>query len=383
MCFAAFRTDMKCAVGKDFYGYMEEFIEQFERIYANLGDEYSKQIFKQVLDFRLKYFEIESREGAEYPLPKEVYLERMNNKRKREAFYFRYFKNIPNKEFINLLSENAYSYKDFISCKGKKVIIDAGAANGDSAAMFSLLEPSSTIYAFEPIDSFYKELLELGRFFTNVIPVKAGLSDVTKEIVFHQSSLYQFTINETDKQVYSNSEKGLVYSLDDFVAKKKLQHIDLIKMDIEGAEMSALQGAKKTIESFSPDLAICIYHSERDMWEIIRWINGNFPDYKIYVDHELKKNFSGTVCYATKNDEHLLKEQTIQDLFYSLKFEQIISQKERYLQNGNIENLFYVAYAYKESDNKKLYLKYIFKYIEKASKTSINYILSILNLYFN
>lgn len=61
------------------------------------------------------------------------------------------------------------------------------------------------------------------------------------------------------------------------------EKVSLIKMDIEGAEMKALLGAKRVIQDSHPVLAICIYHSNDDLWQIPLWIKDNFPEYKLYV----------------------------------------------------------------------------------------------------
>ena len=45
-----------------------------------------------------------------------------------------------------------------------------------------------------------------------------------------------------------------------------------IKMDIEGAELEALQGAKYLINSNRPDLAISVYHSPNYLWDILLYI---------------------------------------------------------------------------------------------------------------
>ena len=58
-----------------------------------------------------------------------------------------------------------------------------------------------------------------------------------------------------------------------------------IKMDIEGAEMQALAGAKDTILRNHPRLTICIYHSDEDMLRIPEYIHNLVPEYKLYIGH--------------------------------------------------------------------------------------------------
>lgn len=56
-----------------------------------------------------------------------------------------------------------------------------------------------------------------------------------------------------------------------------------IKMDIEGAEYSALMGAKKIIQEHKPKLAICIYHRPEDIYSIIQLIWSWNLGYKFQV----------------------------------------------------------------------------------------------------
>lgn len=58
-----------------------------------------------------------------------------------------------------------------------------------------------------------------------------------------------------------------------------------IKMDLEGAELHALQGAEQTIRRYRPKLAVSIYHNPEDIWEIPELILKLHPDYRLYLRH--------------------------------------------------------------------------------------------------
>jgi hypothetical protein len=68
-------------------------------------------------------------------------------------------------------------------------------------------------------------------------------------------------------------------------------------MDIEGAEMSALSGARNTIIGAKPKLAICIYHSDEDMIRIIMFLKELVPEYRFFIRHHSNIDVE-TVLYA-------------------------------------------------------------------------------------
>jgi hypothetical protein len=55
-------------------------------------------------------------------------------------------------------------------------------------------------------------------------------------------------------------------------------------MDIEGAEIPALNGARNTIKKFKPKLAISVYHQWDDLREIPKLIHDIRDDYEFYLD---------------------------------------------------------------------------------------------------
>ena len=65
--------------------------------------------------------------------------------------------------------------------------------------------------------------------------------------------------------------------------------ITLIKMDIEGYEKKALEGAKNHIKNDKPKLLISVYHNHEDLWKIPKIIKEYNKDYKFYLR-----------CYGTR-----------------------------------------------------------------------------------
>jgi FkbM family methyltransferase len=60
-------------------------------------------------------------------------------------------------------------------------------------------------------------------------------------------------------------------------------NINYIKMDIEGAELSALRGSSQIIREQAPNLAICVYHKPEDLWKIPKVIDELQPNYDMYL----------------------------------------------------------------------------------------------------
>ena len=84
-----------------------------------------------------------------------------------------------------------------------------------------------------------------------------------------------------------------VRPLDDIVDELRLDRVDFIKMDIEGAERQAVEGARRTIQRFRPRMALCTYHMVDDPVAVPEATLKIQSDYRVHAK-ELDVNWEDT-----------------------------------------------------------------------------------------
>ena len=179
-------------------------------------------------------------------------------------------------------------------------VLDAGALFGDTSLWFSTQAgKEGHIYSFEIVPQFVeriKENLTLNTHIAGNISVhKYALWDKSGE---HLSFVQDGGRSHVDNHKNRESEtKATTITIDDFIEENNVQRIDFVKMDIEGAELKALVGAKKTLQRFKPKLAICLYHRNEDFVDIPMFLDSFCPWYKFYLGHHTDFA-SETVLYA-------------------------------------------------------------------------------------
>ncbi len=200
------------------------------------------------------------------------------------------------KFYFDIYSPNQYFDKSLIRLTNHEVFLDVGAFNGDTIEDFITLceNKYNYIYAFEPDNSIFSQLVENANKYKNVAFLNIGLYDETQKVRFRKSGLGSSHIWNWCDDVFNSfdyEEKYVVKG--DALGLKPT----FIKMDIEGAEIKALSGLEKTIKLCQPQLAICAYHMPEDLWMVPSYIDKINCDYKIYFRHHSYTD-SETVCYA-------------------------------------------------------------------------------------
>jgi len=79
-------------------------------------------------------------------------------------------------------------------------------------------------------------------------------------------------------------------TIDKLAAELNLPRVDFIKMDVEGAEVPALHGARATIRRFKPRLAIATEHKADDEYTIPATVRDLRPDYRMECGQCLEEN---------------------------------------------------------------------------------------------
>lgn len=136
------------------------------------------------------------------------------------------------------------------------VILDIGANIGWYSLLFSKRRPQSRIYAFEPIADTYRYLvanLTLNGT-SNVNSFNFGLSEKTGSLTYYYFPGGSVLASEKNLINCSKAKKVAckVDSLDHFISAQEIDKIDLIKCDVEGAELSVIKGGFNSIGKFLP-----------------------------------------------------------------------------------------------------------------------------------
>lgn len=196
----------------------------------------------------------------------------------------------------NALSAHApvkeiYFALDLFDLHDQEVMIDAGAYTGDSIQKFLKQTHNSfkKIIAIEADSQSTEKLQQVLTKFdssrTKIVNKVIGAKNGS--VKFNQLGSVSSTVSDSGIELECTTLDTLIG--DDIPT--------YIKMDIEGAELDALKGARKTIAKHYPILAICLYHHIDDLWKIPNYLHSIAPEYKFFLRRYSDECWE-QVCYA-------------------------------------------------------------------------------------
>jgi len=227
--------------------------ESYDYLYNLFSDKKSKEVFEKIINFKMS-FDYDFMEGF------------TNN---HEGQYF-------DKELI----------PDIKSIR----FVDGGGYVGDTATEVIKNYPDfEKIYLIEPIaENIRIARRELGHY-ENIEFLTCGVSNKKATLHFNEEKSFS--------TIYGKGTNSVEVDTIDNLIKER---VDFIKLDIEGAEQDAIDGAKETIKRYKPILAICIYHKAEDWYKVPQKVLEIERDYSLYLRHYMEGIFE-TVLYCIPN----------------------------------------------------------------------------------
>ena len=191
--------------------------------------------------------------------------------------------------------EASYFLDSLYSLEPNEVFVDCGAYDGDTIRELLRRQGGAfgRIVAIEPDPGNFRSVER----YVNALPRETAA----------RIELHSCAVADRYGQVRfsANGDMGSAISKDEGIAIEAVPLDDLIhdtaptfiKMDIEGAEVDALEGARTLIARHQPILSICLYHRQNDLWRIPLLIHSIHPGYRHFLRAHEEDGWQ-TVGYA-------------------------------------------------------------------------------------
>lgn len=172
---------------------------------------------------------------------------------------------------------NEQYWEPFIDCARIASFVDGGSFDGNTTLQFIQRNPAfERADVFEPFPDSMRSAQRLLAPYANVRFHERAILDGAKDLHF-----------ETGKGSANGLSESGQLKVRSCALDQELEgvRIGMIKLDIEGAEPLAIDGARGIISSQRPVLAICVYHDQSHFWKIPEQVLAIRNDYKVYLRH--------------------------------------------------------------------------------------------------
>lgn len=136
------------------------------------------------------------------------------------------------------------------------VVFDIGANMGCYSLITNLFRSDLTVYSFEPVPRTFSvlEANHKENHIDNNCLFNMGFSNIGGDCTFYENIRFTGASSLANLEYSQDTHETVcqMMRLDDFVEQNHIERIDMIKCDVEGAELLVLQGGLKTIQLFKP-----------------------------------------------------------------------------------------------------------------------------------
>lgn len=169
-----------------------------------------------------------------------------------------------------------------------RVVLDVGAYVGEMANGYRLLYPRATIHAFEPNLGAYRQLVaELASTDGGIRAYRLALDDTEGGGWLHvneparETSLLATTGRFLEREIHPVDVcRVRVTTLERFCQRQGIVYVDVLKLDVQGAEMRVLRGGRRLFAEGRVGLVFCelnfwhYYEGQAWWYEIGAWLAG-------------------------------------------------------------------------------------------------------------
>ena len=186
----------------------------------------------------------------------------------------------------DVVAHDCYRIKDR-DLKGA-IVIDGGANFGTFSVFAShLVEDSGRVVAVEPYPSSFNLLVRniSANSCNNVKPVNVALSNSkgTRELMIYERTGANSFFVVSDPSIRQKAKRKLTVrtsTIDAVTEDLRLDRVDLIKLDLEGAELEALNGAEKVISDHHPQITGELHPSVYSIDEVKKFLENRGYHFK-------------------------------------------------------------------------------------------------------
>jgi FkbM family methyltransferase len=192
------------------------------------------------------------------------------------------------------VAEESYFLDSLYKLRDREVFIDCGAYTGDTAER--VVERSPGFLRIVAIEADPANFGRLTKWAANLEPGIASRIDCLNVAVGAKRDKLHFAASG-DEGAHIAKDGDLEVDcvpLDELLGDSMPT---FIKMDIEGAEIEALEGSKRTIQKSEPILSVCVYHKQNDLWRVPLLIHSLADDYRLFLRPHDVDGWQ-LVCYA-------------------------------------------------------------------------------------
>jgi FkbM family methyltransferase len=180
-----------------------------------------------------------------------------------------------------------------VSLKGSPdFIIDCGANIGLSAVFFANKYPKAKIFAIEPDKNNFKFLKQNTSLFKNVICINKAIWSHSSKMDIVDTNTGNWGL-QTVEALFENENTVEGVSIDIIMAEYKIERIDLLKIDIEGAEKELFSKNYENWLSKTKVLAIELHDTtDNNITEIFNNAIKHYANKKYYLGENLICEFN-------------------------------------------------------------------------------------------